>query len=105
MKKLIIAAIAAISAGTAVAEPPRDAALGVRVSDINLTGSKPPGVLVNRILDRMYSICGDRQTAALSKIMTGGGDVERAACKAQLQVNDTRPIVQAAFAEALERFK
>src|SRR5262245_32212015 len=103
MKRLLIAAIAAVSLiDCATAEP---ATLKVRISDLDLKSEKGIAQLESRLLRRMWAYCGHPNDAALTQINTGGGSVQRAECKAKLGVSpDSDPAVKQAFIAALAKF-
>lgn len=105
MKKLILAVAMMAATEAAIAEQPKGS-VGVRTNDLIVDGqTKPPAALVNRILDRFYIICGKPVEPALVRSWTADMKRKRAACKATLAVNDTRPVVRAAFNEALAKFR
>jgi UrcA family protein len=103
MKRVLFAVAALCLCEAAVAETP--AALKVRTWDIDLSSEKGVDHLADRMLRRMWDICGWPQDAGLTYALTGAGKVEREACKAKLTVSrNAEPGVQAAFRQALERF-
>ena len=105
MKRILIAVAALCLVDAAYADKPRPAVLSVRTSDINLNSEDGVRELANRLVHRMWSICGHPTQAALTYVNSGGGLKERAACKAQIKVApDSHPGVKAAFQIALDRF-
>lgn len=82
------------------------AALGVRLSDLDLSTDEGVERLADRFVRRFWSICGSPNEATLTYVLTGGGLEERAACKAELRVSpESRPEVKRAFAMALDRMR
>lgn len=99
-------AAAAASAPAALGDRPGESRLGVRLDDLNLQTGEGIDRLASRFVRRFWSICGTPHEATMTYVSTGGGLDARAACKAELRINDdATPEVMRAFALALGRMR